>query len=54
LDVVAQHNAGLIVVGNRGHSETTSLLIGSVSHHVIQHARVPVLVVRDVDQAPGS
>ena len=36
----------LIVLGARGLSDLQGLLLGSVSHKVIQHAACPVLVVR--------
>ncbi len=38
--------ADLIVMGSRGLSDFSSLLLGSVAHKVIQHAGCPVLVVR--------
>ena len=40
-----QVGADAIVVGARGLSTVKSLLLGSVSHGVVQHAHVPVLVV---------
>jgi nucleotide-binding universal stress UspA family protein len=39
------HGAALIVLGARGLSTFKSLLLGSVSHGVAQHAHVPVLIV---------
>lgn len=45
LEVADSHDAGLIVLGARGLSGFRSLVLGSVSHAVVQHAHRPVLVV---------
>jgi nucleotide-binding universal stress UspA family protein len=46
LSVADTRECDLIVLGARGLSSLQSLLLGSVSQHVIQHAQSPVLVVR--------
>jgi nucleotide-binding universal stress UspA family protein len=40
-----KHGATVIVLGARGLSTFKSFVLGSVSHGVAQHARVPVLIV---------
>lgn len=46
VDTAKEENAGLIVMGSRGLSDIEGLLLGSVTHKVLQHADRPVLVVR--------
>ena len=41
LEGAKQANAGLIVIGARGLSTFKSVLLGSVSHGVAQHAHIP-------------
>lgn len=47
LDEARAMPADLIVIGSRGHGTITSMLLGSVSSEVIDHAPAPVLVARD-------
>lgn len=38
-------NVDLIVIGRRGHGALSEFLLGSVSHHVADHAKCPVVIV---------
>jgi nucleotide-binding universal stress UspA family protein len=53
LDQVAAGHHDLIVVGSRGRGDASSILLGSVSHAVLHHSRVPVLIVH-VPDVEGS
>src|ERR1700694_3632180 len=46
VDTAADKGADLIVMGSRGVSDVQGLLLGSVTHKVMQLADVPVLVDR--------
>ena len=49
LDVAESRKPDLVVVGRRGMSPLRSVLLGSVSHGIVQHSPVPVLVVPPED-----
>lgn len=46
LETAEKRGCDLIVMGSRGLGAVKEWVLGSVSHHVVQHARVPVLIVK--------
>ncbi|MEK8132448.1 universal stress protein [Paenibacillus filicis] len=46
LEHAEESGADVIVIGSRGLSGLSEFVLGSVSHNVVQHARIPVLVVK--------
>ena len=47
IEAAAAFESGLIVVGSRGHTGMTRLLLGSVARNVLHHTPVSVLIVRE-------
>lgn len=46
LEAAKEKQAELIVVGSRGHGDLKSLVLGSISHKLLQDAECPCLVVK--------
>lgn len=46
LQYAEKHEFDLIVIGSRGLSGIREFFLGSVSHNVVQHAKIPVLVIK--------
>jgi nucleotide-binding universal stress UspA family protein len=53
LDVAAEHDADLIVVGNRGMTGAKRFLLGSVPNKISPHALCSVLIVRTTEGPPS-
>lgn len=45
LRIIEREDAGLVVLGTRGIGSADGVVLGSTSHHLVQHSPVPVVVV---------
>ncbi len=46
LKYAKDHGSDVIVIGSRGLGGIREFVLGSVSHNVVQHSRIPVLVIK--------
>ncbi len=46
LDYAKKHDNDVIIIGSRGLGGIREFVLGSVSHNVVQHARIPVIVIK--------
>lgn len=46
LEVAEEKEVSVIILGSHGRSNLAAVLLGSVSDHVIRHARRPVIVIK--------
>jgi len=46
IEYAEAENCDLIVMGSRGLGTIQELMLGSVSHNVVQHSKVPVLIAK--------
>ena len=47
IDIATNEAADLVVLGSRGLSEFKGILLGSISHKVLQRVDCPVLVIKN-------
>jgi nucleotide-binding universal stress UspA family protein len=50
VEAAQAHGADLIIMGSRGLSDGQAVLVGSVTHKVLQLAQIPVLIARPPKQ----
>jgi nucleotide-binding universal stress UspA family protein len=53
IDQIAKGEHDLVVMGSRGRGAVRAALLGSVSHHVLHHSPIPVLIIHE-DRSRGT
>ena len=53
IEQVRRGRHDLIVMGSRGRGAARAALLGSVSHYILNHSPVPVLIVHPADATPS-
>ena len=51
VDITKEKGFSLIVMGRRGLSDVTGLLLGSVSNHVLHYAACPTMIIKGDDES---
>ncbi|MNI12816.1 Stress response protein NhaX [compost metagenome] len=46
LSYTKKHDNDVIIIGSRGLGTIREFVLGSVSHNVVQNAKIPVLVIK--------
>lgn len=46
LEYAEANHCDVIIIGSRGLGSIREFVLGSVSHNVVQHAKIPVLIVK--------
>lgn len=51
VEFAEEQEVDMIIIGSHGRRGLTRLLMGSVAEHIVRHARVPVLTVKNTEKS---
>jgi nucleotide-binding universal stress UspA family protein len=54
LELAGRGDYDLLVLGSRGRGDVSAMVLGSVSHQVLHHSPIPVLVIRPREQRAAA